>query len=150
MNEKTFGYSENNTYICNMKDRYETYSHSKTYIRYHFIFSTKYRRNCLVGMEQSVKECFDKISSKCNFKVLEVGVDKNHVHLYVKSCPTMSIHEIVKRLKRMSTFYLWQEHYVLLSKYYWKKTLLWTRGYFCSTVGIVCENNILNYVKNQG
>lgn len=133
-----------------MKDKYKTYAHAKTHIRYHLIFSTKYRRDCLSEISEELVKIFNEISQKSHFKVLHIGIDKNHVHLLVKSCPSMSISNIVQRLKSMSTYILWQSHSDILKKYYWKKHKLWTRGYFCSTIGEASENTVIKYIKNQG
>ena len=133
-----------------MEKEYETFAHAKTHIRYHIIFSTKYRRECLTGIEDDLRRILDDISSRSHFKILEVGIDKNHLHLFVKSCPTMSIYRIVQRVKSMTTYRLWQDHTEHLSKFYWKKKKLWTVGYFCSTVGEMSEKTIMEYIKNQG
>lgn len=45
----------------------------------------------------------------------------------------------------------WREFNEYLSKYYWSgKHYLWTRGYFCCTVGNASEETIKNYILNQG
>ena len=134
-----------------MKKRYETFAHAKTHIRYHIIFSTKYRKECLSGLESEVKEIFMGISDKSKFSILSIGIDKNHLHLFVKSCPTMSIYRIVQRLKSMSTYLLWQSHGEHLRRFYWgKKKHLWTGGYFCSTVGEMSEETVEHYIAKQG
>ena len=38
--------------------RYQSLNHSKFRIKYHLIFSIKYRRSCFVGIEQSVEQVF--------------------------------------------------------------------------------------------
>lgn len=133
-----------------MKEKYESYNHAKTYIRYHFIFSTKYRKNILNDIKDDLGKIFYDISSVSNFKILNIGFDGDHVHLFVKSCPSFSIYQIVRRLKQVSTRRIWKMHEDYLRKYYWKKRHLWTNGYFCSTIGEVSEETIIKYMKNQG
>lgn len=133
-----------------MRDKYETYAHAKTHIRYHIIFSTKYRKDCLACIQDETAGVFSEISGMSRFKVLNVGVDKNHVHLLVKSCPSMSISNMAQRLKSMSTYMLWQRYSDVLGKYYWKSHKLWTRGYFCSTIGDVSEKTVAYHIDNQG
>lgn len=133
-----------------MGKKYDTFNHTKVHIRYHIIFSTKYCRDCLVGIKESLKQCFDDIASHSDFRILEVGVDKNHVHLFVKSCPTFSIMQIVRRLKQVSTRQMWKRHEEYLRGFYKRKRVLWSNGYFCSTVGEMSEDMIKYYVKNQG
>lgn len=130
--------------------RYETYNHAKTHIRYHLIFSTKYRRDCLSGIESELREVFKEISDKGNFRVLDMGIDGDHVHFLVKSCPSMSIEQIVRRLKQVSTRRLWQRCEEYLRRYYWKKRVIWSGGYFCGTVGEVSEDKVMGYIRSQG
>lgn len=61
------------------------------------------------------------------------------------------IKDIVTSLKQISTYDLWKSNYNHLRKYYWSgKHYLWTRGYFCSTIGDVSEKTLKNYIENQG
>lgn len=63
--------------------------------------------------------------------------------------PSYSIEQVVRRLKQMSTFYIYQEEQDYLKKFYWKgKNILWTHGYFCSTIGEVSEQKVIEYIKN--
>lgn len=132
------------------RDIYDSLNHSKYHIRYHFIFSTKYRRKCLEGIENEVKDIFMDISKRCNFRIMHIGIDKDHMHILIKSCPSISPLMIVKRLKQLSTKMIWDRFEEHLRKYYWKKRKIWTNGYFCSTIGEVSENKIIEYIENQG
>lgn len=133
-----------------MKKEYERYNHAKVHIRYHIILSTKYQKDILVGIEYDVEKAFIELSKRCNFKILKIGIDKDHVHLLIKSCPSLSILQIVRRLKQLSTKELWKMKENHLKKYYYKKKILWSKGYFCSTVGEASEKTIEEYIKNQG
>lgn len=54
-------------------------------------------------------------------------------------------------LKQFSTYNLWKKHNQYLKQFYWSgKHHLWTRGYFCSTIGEVSEAKIKEYIENQG
>ena len=130
--------------------QYETYNHVKTLLKYHIIFSTKYRRKCLSGIEESLERSLRYGESVSNFKIEKIGIDENHVHLLVKSCPSMSVSSIVRRLKQITTRQLWEEQEEHLAKFYWKKKKLWTNGYFCCTVGDVSSNIVEKYIENQG
>ena len=131
--------------------KYKTYGHAKTRLRYHMIFSTKFRRKCLDGIHDSVMDAFRYADSKSNFSILEMELDKDHIHLLVEFKPRYSIEQVVSRLKQLTVGYLWKRHSDYLSRYYWKKrNVLWTRGYFCSTIGEVSEQKLRKYIKNQG
>lgn len=129
--------------------KYETYSHAKTRIRYHIIFSTKYRKKCLTGIREDLFKYLK--SSEKDFKIELMEIDKDHIHFLIKAKPSESIAEIVKKLKQYSTYYIWKNHREYMKKYYWGvEHYLWTRGYFVSTIGEVSEKNILEYIKKQG
>ena len=132
--------------------QYETYNHAKTLLKYHLIFSTKYRRKCLAGIEKELEESFRYIESVSNFRIEKLGIDKDHVHFLIRSCPSMPVSSIVRRLKQISTRQMWKKQKEHLSSFYWKnkKGKLWTNGYFCCTVGDVSSKTVEKYIENQG
>lgn len=130
--------------------QYNTLNHQKFRIRYHLIFSTKYRRKLLEPIHDDILRYMKSAETK-DFKIEIDETDKDHIHLLIKATPNISPSKIVHKLKQISTFYVWQEHKEYMKKFYWgKKHHLWTRGYFCSTIGNVSETTIINYIKNQG
>lgn len=132
--------------------KYECYPYAKTKIRYHIIFSTKYRRKCLNQIHDDVLETMRLAEQKNKkFKIEMMELDKDHIHFLIKISPDETISNVVHCLKQISTYYLWKKHFAHLSKFYWSgKHYLWTRGYFCSTIGEVSENKIKQYIENQG
>ena len=132
--------------------KYECFSHAKTKIRYHIIFSTKYRRKCLTSIHDNVLEVMNKTEQIYkNFHIELMELDKDHIHFLINIEPTESISNVVHHLKQVSTYYLWKNHHEHLEKFYWSgKHYLWTKGYFCSTIGEVSEEKIKKYIENQG
>lgn len=130
---------------------YETFNHAKTRLRYHIIFSTKYRRKCLTDIRDIILESFKYAESISHFKILTMEIDKDHIHFLVIIPPKYSIEQTVKRMKQVSTNYVYKKVPEYIKQYYWKnKKVLWTHGYFCSTIGEVSEKNIKEYIENQG
>lgn len=130
--------------------RYQSLNHSKFRLRYHLIFSTKYRRKCLEGIEYEVESVFRGIADEFDFSVVEVGVDQDHVHVVVQSKPTIAPVQIVRRLKQLSTRRLWDRNFDHLSRFYWgskQGSVVWSGGYFCESIGPVQEGAVLDYVK---
>ena len=65
---------------------YQTNGHSEQRLLYHFIFSTKYRRPVLAGIEKSVYAAVRKAERKSEFEVLEMAVDLgDHLHLVIRA-----------------------------------------------------------------
>lgn len=115
-------------------------------INYHIIWCPKYRRKVLVGeVETRLKELLPELAeeSGCTIDTMEVMPD--HIHIFLKGNPTIPIHLIVKNLKGKSSSVLRQEFPYL------KKRLpcLWTRSYYCETIGRINEETIKKYIENQ-
>jgi putative transposase len=133
-----------------MDERFQSIGHAKTRLRYHVIFSTKYRRKCLGAVKEDVLASFKYAEEKSDFKILIMNLEDDHIHFLLKFKPALSITQVVSRMKQLSTWYLWQKQEAHFRNYFWKKNKIWTGGYFVSTIGEVSEANILEYIKNQG
>lgn len=132
--------------------KYQSLNHQKFRLKYHIIFSTKYRYKCLTGIEDTIKDILQDISDESTkFSIIVSGIDKDHIHLAVRTRPTVSINKIVRHIKQLLTYRLWDIQKEHLSQYYYgSKRKLFTRGYFVETIGSVSEDKILNYIINQG
>ena len=97
---------------------YTSKNHSKFILRYHIIFVCKYRKNLMIQYGEFVKETMVSISQKYDFEILEIEVDKNHIHLLVESEPKVSPLMIVRTLKQQITIKLWNEFSDELCKYF--------------------------------
>lgn len=132
---------------------YESFGHAKTRLRYHIIFCTKYRRKCLNKIRGVVIESFQKAEENSRMKIIRMELDEDHIHFLVSFPPAFSIEQTVRRLKQYSTVYVYnnQNAAMHLKRFYWKnKKVLWTHGYFCSTIGEVSEDRLKEYIENQG
>ena len=138
-----------------MEDKYEHIKHQKFKIRYHIIFSTKYKKNFLKGqIAEDIKQSMIRASEGqlWSIEIQEIDPKKpNHIHLLIKSSPSIAPYEIIHRLKQFSTYDLWQKHHDEMINYYWsKKHYCWTRGYFCTSIGDACTDTIKKYIETQG
>ncbi|MSR91467.1 IS200/IS605 family transposase [Clostridiaceae bacterium WCA-383-APC-5B] len=129
---------------------YNSKNHSKFILRYHIILVCKYRENLMIQYGEFVKENMLSISQKYDFTILEIEVDKNHIHLLVESEPKISPLMIVRVLKQQTTIRLWNKFSDKLSKYFWKERTFFTDGYFVSTIGEVSTETLRKYIQNQG
>lgn len=115
-------------------------------INYHIIWCPKYRRNVLVGnVETRLKELLPELAeeSGCTIDTMEVMPD--HIHIFLKGTPTIPIHLIVKNLKGKSSRILRAEFPSLRKRL----PCLWTRSYYCETIGCINEETIKKYIENQ-
>ena len=127
---------------------YRKSSHAIYDIKYHIIWVTKYRYKVLQGeIARKLRELLMQGCEARGITIVQGSIGKDHVHMLI-SCPTdLAPSKIAQYLKGRSS-HLIQEEFPELKKRYWGQHL-WTRGYFCSTVGTVTEETIRNYVENQ-
>jgi putative transposase len=92
------------------------------------------------------------IAKENDFKIIEIQVDQNHIHLLVSYNPTQSVFDIVRFLKQISTYRIWrqQNNYLYLQKNFWKKQTFWSDGYFACSIGNVSRDTIEKYIQSQG
>lgn len=133
-----------------MKQLYKTYGHAKTKLKYHIIFSTKYRRKCLTSIHNDIINAFKYVHAKSDFEILKMELDKDHIHFLLKFKLSLSINFVVNRMKTMSTNYLYKIQNAYLRNFYQNKNKLWTHGYFVSTIGEVSQKTLEHYIENQG
>ena len=137
-----------------MSKKFESYGHEKFRIRYHLIFSTKYRLKLLNLIAKDLKASMKRAESfqnKWTIELMEIDPSKpDHIHFLIRATPTCRVSDIIHKLKQTSTYDMWKQHYSYMRKWYWRQHKLWTHGYFCSTIGDVSEKRISDYIKNQG
>ena len=66
--------------MSKIKKDYESIAHAKTRLRYHIIFSTKYRRKCLDDVKDHVLESFRYGEKNSDYKILFMNLEKDHIH----------------------------------------------------------------------
>ncbi len=69
-------------------------------------------------------------------------------HMVMVIPPKYAIASVMGTLKNQSASYM-RKKFPWLEKVYWKESIVWSPGYFVSSVG-ADEQTIQNYVKNQG
>lgn len=131
---------------------YVSRNHSKYLLLVHLIFVCKYRKNLLIKFGDEIKHILSDVAKEKDLIMVEMEVDKNHVHLLVKYRPTVSILEIVRWFKQISTYRIWRinNNQLYLNKYFWKEKTFWSDGYFACSIGTVSEETIERYIQNQG
>lgn len=86
----------------------------------------------------------EKAKEMCiNIEKMEIMPD--HVHLFVKCNPINSPHFLVKHLKGYTSKILRDEFPSLKSRI----PSLWTRSYYCESVGHISEKTIIKYIEEQ-
>lgn len=115
-------------------------------INYHFVFCPRYRRKIFLNtkVEERFKELVQEICGELDISIVAMECDKDHVHLFLNTPPTLSPADTMAKIKGVTSKRLREEfsHLQHLPS-------LWTRSYFVSTVGSVSSETIKHYVENQ-
>ena len=130
--------------------KYIKTAHSIYYLQYHVVWVCKYRRRILnPGMCGYIRKILPKLlRSIPGVKLETIGFDKDHLHMVISIPPKYSIAAIMGRLKSQLSSRL-RKRFSWLSKVYWNENIVWSPGYFVSSVGID-EETIKKYVELQG
>ena len=123
--------------IC---DKHRVYN-----VSYHIVWIPKYRKHILKNdIRQELINCLHEKAKQLNVTLAAYEVMSDHVHLFIKSNPLITISEIVKNMKGYSSYIL-RKKFIELRKY----KSLWAPSYFCETIGSVSENAIKKYIEMQ-
>lgn len=124
---------------------YQRDEHRVHLIVYHLVWTPKRRKPVLVGAIQ--KDCEQLIRERCHergWEVIQLAVQPDHVHLFLRAFPATSAAEIVKQCKGVTSFHLRRSYQELK-----KLPSMWTRSYFAATAGNVSQEAILRYIEAQ-
>jgi putative transposase len=115
-------------------------------VSYHLIWCPKYRRSVLIGkIEERIKELLYKKAGEIGVNIAEMEVMPDHVHIFVKCDTTDSPHWVVQQLKGYTSHELRAEFKELRSKL----PTLWSRSYYCESIGHISESSIRKYIESQ-
>jgi putative transposase len=125
-------------------------AHGTYRLQYHIVWVCKYRRKVLKPALVATLEKLlpHLLRSMPGCRLETIGFDTDHLHMVMVIPPKYAIAEVMGTLKSQSASYL-RKKFPFLSQVYWKENVVWSPGYFVSSVGID-EQTIKNYVKNQG
>lgn len=130
-------------------NEYNSLNHCKYLVQYHLIWCPKFRFDVLKnGINLSLKEILLSISHRYNFKIIDMEVMPDHLHLFVSARPTIAPADLVRTLKSVSAIELFKR-YPKLKQFYGRCGSLWSKGYFVSTIGKVSADTIKKYIKEQ-
>jgi putative transposase len=125
-------------------------AHSVYSLQYHVVWVSKYRRRILKpGVCTYLQKVLPKLlRSMPGVTIDAIGFDQDHLHMVMVIPPKYSISSVMGKLKSRSASEM-RKLFPWLAKVYWKENLVWSPGYFVSSVGID-ENTIKQYVELQG
>ena len=125
-------------------------AHTVYKTRYHIVFVTKSRRKILTkGVSQWLRSSFQQLRKYSpDIEFIEIGIDRDHVHLYMLIPPKYAVSQVVNRIK-VNTSRAMKGKFGFLKQVYWGTESVWSPGFFVSTVGVDAQV-IEMYVAMQG
>lgn len=127
---------------------YKSLSHCKYLMQYHIIWCPKYRFNILVNeIEKTLKAVLEVICEHYDYEMIELETMPDHIHIFLSAKPTDTPTDIVRKLKSITAKELFKK-FPSLKKRYWGG-VLWSKGYFISTIGKVSAETIKKYIQEQ-
>lgn len=129
-----------------MNDRWNKNNTSVFRLTYHIIWCAKYRMKVLFyPIDVSLKKIVCDILNENDCVLIKQETMADHIHLLVETKPTTTLSLLMKKLKGVSSRVL-REKFPHLLKF---GQNLWSRSYFCETVGFNNKKRVENYIKNQ-
>jgi len=81
-------------------------------------------------------------------EIVEQSIQVDHIHLLMMIPPKYAVSDVIGQIKQYTSSRL-RGKFAWLGKVYWKERVVWSPGYFVSTVGLY-EKQITEYVRWQG
>ena len=122
--------------------------HTVSRLTGHLVWVTKYRYKVLTGdIQKRCRELLIQVCDTEDIRILSGVVSKDHVHMHIEYPPSVSLSNLLKRMKGRTSRLL-QKEYTELSKRYWGKHL-WGIGYGAWSTGNITEEIVQEYLKRH-
>ena len=132
--------------VAQVNKKYKSYDHMVFSCQYHVIFCPKYRRKVLVnGIDTRLKQLLKEKEDEYGYRIMEMEVMPDHVHILIDTEPQRNITEIVNHIKGYTSHVL-REEFPSLKK---RLPTLWTRSKFISSVGAITLEVVKKYIEEQ-
>ena len=129
--------------------RYRKTSHSVYDLKYHFVFTTKFRKPVLRGdVGLRVRELTRETCRALDIEIIKGHVGKDHVHLFLSVPPNVAPSRVMQAVKGNTSHHLLRE-FRTSKRAFWGRHL-WGRGYFVCSSGNVTDEAISQYIETQG
>lgn len=126
--------------------KYKTSGHKKFCIEYHIQLTTAERRTWIkdFNLKEKIEKIMLEICKEYNVELKAIGIQNEHLHLYVSATPELSLVKFIQALKGKSSYILRKDLPVL-------KNIkdLWSKGYFVATTGPTPNFILEKYIKTQ-
>ena len=128
---------------------YHVASHCKYLTQYHIIWCPKFRYSILNDKRSNLlKKILLDICNQYHYTIKAMEVMPDNIHLFIDAPHTIAPCDIVRTLKSISAIRMLDAD-PSLRKFYASCWVLWSTGYFISTVGHIRETVVQRYIEDQ-
>ena len=96
-------------------------------------------------IDSRLRELLMQRASDLGISIEQMEIMPDHLHLFIKSSPVHAPHFIVQQLKGHTSRILRREFKTLRTRI----PTLWTRSYYCESVGHISEDTVRRYIEEQ-
>jgi putative transposase len=122
-------------------------AHTTWECKYHIVFAPKFRRKVIYGaLREDIGKILRMLCERKGVELIEGECCPDHIHMFVRIPPKMSVSEFVGYLKGKSSLMIFDKHAHL--KYKYGNRHFWCRGYYVDTVGKNAKK-IQEYIQKQ-
>jgi putative transposase len=128
--------------------RYRLGAHTKTDLKVHLVWISKYRKRVLIGeVAVRARDVLRQIAIEHEIEIITGKVSVDHIHMFISYRPTQNVSKVVQWLKGISSRILLSE-FSHLRRQFWGRHL-WVRGYLAVSSGNITEEMIHKYIEEQ-
>jgi len=127
----------------------DSFSHMCGQLTYHVVLVTKYRKRVFItnGRRYVCENILKWSGRKHGIRMIKLKVLDDHVHLFVKIPPKMSVSEFFNKIKGCSSRRILMMYPDMRKEL--KGDSLWTRGKFVRTVGSTTDKAVEYYIEHS-
>ena len=116
---------------------------------YHIIWIPKYRRRILnPGVEGYLAKILPNVlETMPGCEIIKCNIQVDHIHMIMVIPPRYAVSDVIGRMKGMTASRI-RKKFAWLKKLYWKESVVWSTGYFVTTIGID-EDKVVEYIQWQ-
>lgn len=124
-------------------------AHSTNIIGIHIVWCTKFRHPVMKdGVDVIVKQSIAQTCADNDWKVIDMEVMPDHIHIFIQIHPSDTPSNVVKILKSTSAIAVFYSFPNLKGQKFWGSGL-WSRGTYYGSVGQISQDTIIKYIDGQ-
>jgi putative transposase len=124
--------------------------HTAYRTEYHVVWIPKYRHRILnPGVKAYLLKMLPKVLDTIQgCEIIKINIQVDHIHVIMIIPPKYAVSTVIGKIKGTTSSQL-RKRFAWLKKRYWGENIVWSPGYFVSTIGID-EEKVIRYVEWQG